>query len=706
MLRKAPPTCAHCACSQFYPHARLNYPPVVHTKSVNCSMEHRVVSPGMRGERMAMLCRRRARSLLCVSLILSLVLLTGFLYTAFSPTITESQSSGPPVANTGQIHRIRSKSCEIIDLALVVRGYGSCRDAALLIKSILLFRENPIRFHFLTDPKAKYILNTLLKTWHLYGVDYHFYDIDKRLVVQDKNGFYHDDANILFYDVLPHSVEKIIALKPTVLMSADIFHLWKMVHHMHKQGSVLSLVKVTSRSDEEFRTDVMLLDLKTMREKNWSKLWEKEYAKKSNSWTKSTLLSDLYKQHPNLFFLLNPGWNYRSNDVQPSTPCHEEQTVCARTSTGGSTLEKVLQEYDGNSLRLKHIGCETGPRFDQNALDYHANTSVYSPPCTDFMREGRLQRRTHPFYAGYSYDSTDPYDVTLLLHVTVDRLVSLLEPMCKHWEGPMSITIFMNDSEVSAFLDLISSSPIISSRQNIGYHIVYKEGTFMYYPINPLRIVALQNARTPYVFLNDMDFLPSFGLYSHLKETVKTLDLSHTVLVVPAFETLKDPKSFPFPRKKSALLKMIARNEVFQFHRDNFIRGHAPTDYSTWKQATRPYEIKWQPNYEPYLVVSVNITPLDMRFVGRNFNKESHTEELYYQRYKFYAVPDGFLLHLPHSPSSDAKTQKNNERHVECYLRRKAKWRAEKVLEYGYEPYMLRVYTLWNKLSSSYDTSL
>ena len=246
----------------------------------------------------------------------------------------------------------------------------------------------------------------------------------------------------------------------------------------------------------------------------------------------------------------------------------------------------------------------------------------------------------------------------------------------------------------------------ISSRQNIAYHIVYKEGLNMYYPINPLRIAAIQNTATGYVFMNDMDFLPSFGLYTYLKDTVGRLDLNHTVLVVPAFETFEHPKKFVFPEDKFALVKLVSKKRVFQFHRDKYICGHAPTDYPKWKKTNQLYEIQWQPQYEPYLVASRNITPLDPRFVSRHFNKVSHTEELYYQRYKFYVVPSEFILHLPHELSSDAKSQRTNERHSECYIRRRDEWRAEMVEQYGYEPYLLNVYKMWNRLSSSYETSL
>ena len=658
-----------------------------------------------------------------------IVVSTVFFYTT-SPTalgnsdITGEFSSDIIKGDASQMKTVRSGSCEIIDLAIVVRGYNSSRDATILLKSVLVFRKNPIRFHFIVDPIAKHILSTLMRTWHLYGVDYHFYDtfsIQRNLVREDKmqcTGI--DDVVLLLGDGLPCSAQKVIFLDPSVLVTADIFHLWMMFHDMHQHGSVLGIVKSgtpeTSR-EEEIRSEVMLIDCRGIREQRWLAPWKDALSKSSNHCNSSgeslitIALSYIYREHQGLFSLLNPGWNVCQGVCGESDdeiePCYRQQTVCARSfrkNTGDTDLKLLFQEYDGNLLCEKMIDCETSPEFDQNALDYRSKTLVYAPPCSDFLREGSQERRTHPFFLEYDHVSSDPNDVTLLLHGTLDRLLSLLEPMCRHWEGPVSIAVCLYDSEVSSFLNLISSSPIIRSRRNIGYHIVYKEGVF--YPSNPLRNVALQNARTPYVLFNDIDFLPSFGLYPYLKRTVSKFGLSKTVLVVPAFEVHTDPKTFIFPQSKSALLTMVAHHKVSQFHRKIYIRGHAPTDYPKWERATKPYKIQWQPSYEPYLVASANITPLDTRFISRNFNKVSFVEELYYQRYQFYVLPDGFILHLPHTLSSDAISEKANERQWECYSKRKNGWRADMVQKYGYEPYLVHVYKLWNRLSSSYETTL
>ena len=214
-------------------------------------------------------------------------------------------------------YKIRSSNCEVVELAVVVKGYNASRDAALLIKSVLLYRNNPIRWHFVVDTIAKHILSTLLRTWHLHGVAYKFYDIDKSLKSISDNTHLPvelDNPCQLFIDALPVSVEKVIALDPTVLLTADIFHLWEVFHSMKTHGSALGIVRSPTGSRGEFITGVMLLNLQSLREKRWSALWTHALSEAMESDTTGTLvsssiLSHLYTRHQSLFFVLNPGWN-------------------------------------------------------------------------------------------------------------------------------------------------------------------------------------------------------------------------------------------------------------------------------------------------------------------------------------------------------------------------------------------------------------
>ena len=55
-------------------------------------------------------------------------------------------------------------------------------------------------------------------------------------------------------------------------------------------------------------------------------------------------------------------------------------------------------------------------------------------------------------------------------------LLQMLETICKHWEGPISLALYMSDAEAQQFLRYAVESEILMSRKNVGYHIVYKDG--------------------------------------------------------------------------------------------------------------------------------------------------------------------------------------------------------------------------------------
>ena len=66
-------------------------------------------------------------------------------------------------------------------------------------------------------------------------------------------------------------------------------------------------------------------------------------------------------------------------------------------------------------------------------------------------------------------------DVTLVAQLSMDRL-QMLETLCKHWSGPISLALYMSDAEAQQFLSYALSSETLMGRKNIGYHIVYKDG--------------------------------------------------------------------------------------------------------------------------------------------------------------------------------------------------------------------------------------
>lgn len=78
------------------------------------------------------------------------------------------------------------------------------------------------------------------------------------------------------------------------------------------------------------------------------------------------------------------------------------------------------------------------------------------------------------YYLDYDYQPSE-YDVTLVAQLSMDRL-QMLETICRHWEGPISLALYMSDAEVQQFLRYAISSNILMSRKNVGYHVVYRDG--------------------------------------------------------------------------------------------------------------------------------------------------------------------------------------------------------------------------------------
>ncbi|CAG5848510.1 unnamed protein product [Menidia menidia] len=256
----------------------------------------------------------------------------------------------------------------------------------------------------------------------------------------------------------------------------------------------------------------------------------------------------------------------------------------------------------------------------------------------------------------------------------------MLEAICKHWEGPVSLALYLSDAEAQQFLRYAQASEVLAARTNVGYHVVYREGQF--HPVNLLRNVALRNARTPYVFLTDVDFLPMYGLYEYLRSVVQ-LDMAHSrkALVVPAFETLRYRLSFP--KSKAELLSMLDMGTLYTFRYHVWPKGHAPTNYAKWRTAVTPYRVEWEADFEPYVVVRRDCPEYDQRFVGFGWNKVSHVLELDAQEYDLMVLPNAFMIHMPHAPSFDISKFRSSSSYRHCLNTLKEEFHQDLSRKYG-----------------------
>ncbi|KAB0386564.1 hypothetical protein FD755_001520, partial [Muntiacus reevesi] len=253
--------------------------------------------------------------------------------------------------------------------------------------------------------------------------------------------------------------------------------------------------------------------------------------------------------------------------------------------------------------------------------------------CYEFRRERFTVHRTHLYFLHYEYEpASDNTDVTLVAQLSMDRL-QMLEAICKHWEGPVSLALYLSDAEAQQFLRYAQGSEVLMGRHNVAYHIVYKEGQF--YPVNLLRNVAMKHVGTPYMFLSDIDFLPMYGLYEYLRYHVWT-------------------------------------------------KGHAPTNFAKWRTATTPYQVEWEADFEPYVVVRRDCPEYDRRFVGFGWNKVAHIMELDAQEYEFIVLPNAYMIHMPHAPSFDITKFRSNKQYRICLKTLKEEFQQDMSRRYGF----------------------
>uniref|UniRef100_A0A672GHG2 LARGE xylosyl- and glucuronyltransferase 2 n=2 Tax=Salarias fasciatus TaxID=181472 RepID=A0A672GHG2_SALFA len=611
------------------------------------------------------------------------------------------------------------QKCELIHVACVCAGHNASRDVVTLVKSVLFHRRNPLHFHFITDTVANRILSSLFQSWMVPSVQVSFYDADelKSEVSWIPNKHYSGIYGLMkltLTKALPSDLSKVIVLDTDITFATDIAELWG-IFRKFTDKQVIGLVE--NQSDwylgnlwknhkpwpalgRGFNTGVILLYLERLRRIGWEQMWrltaERELMSMlSTSLADQDIFNAFIKQNPVLVHQLPCFWNVQLSDHTRSEQCYTEVSdlkvihwnspkklrVKNKHVEFFRNLYLTFLEYDGNLLRRELFGCPSQANPESVQLQTALEELDEDDQCYDFRRERLTVHRVHLYFLQYEYTPTeDDTDVTLVAQLSMDRL-QMLEAICKHWEGPISLALYMSDAEAQQFLRYAQASEVLKNRKNVGYHIVYKEGQF--YPVNLVRNVALKNANTPYVFLTDVDFLPMYGLYDYLRKSVVQLDMAHTkkALVVPAFETLRYRLSFP--KSKAELLSMLDMGTLYTFRYHVWPKGHAPTNYAKWRTATTPYKVEWEPDFEPYVVVRRDCPEYDQRFVGFGWNKVSHIMELDAQEYDLMVLPNAFMIHMPHAPSFDISKFRSSSSYRNCLNTLKDEFHQDLSRKYG-----------------------
>ena len=173
----------------------------------------------------------------------------------------------------------------------------------------------------------------------------------------------------------------------------------------------------------------------------------------------------------------------------------------------------------------------------------------------------------------------------------------------------------------------------------------------------------LQEAKTDFVFLVDVDFMPSSelalvargGMGSVIGESYRkylALCKCGAVLVVPAFEMDENQTSVPRTRRD---LETLWKQKIVKVFAEGYPKGHRRTNFRRWFNSSAPYVIQPENGFEPYIIALRTGLPLyDERFRGYGFNKVSHLHEVHYKGAVFIVLPDMFIIASKHEKSSSA----------------------------------------------------
>lgn len=627
--------------------------------------------------------------------------------------------------------------CKTINIASVVCGYNSTRSYYALLKSILFYRSDRVHLHIFSDEIAQTILKTLFKTWNVTDLDYSFYNIteyeqDVAWITSTHYSHRYGLIKLKIIDALvasTKSIDRAIVIDTDMLVLGNIARVWTEFDGSQDSLSPRSIGLVENQSDwylrmdsnmsrahrvwpaigRGFNTGLIVLDLKQMRQLNattgWSDMWKRA--------AESQLASELYtsladqdimnaiaRVHSELVLKLPCNLNLQLHDhSKVDKLCPSQRAADLRivhwnspnklqTSNPLARFYKNWQQtfvnWDGNLLRQSNCDASASNRIAANARHVEQSQSANDYLCADVRPSANETLRTYVYYVDFEYDPSE-HDVTLVVHLSIDRL-QVLHTLASHWPGPISAAIYLSEHDCSAFLESLRMSETLSSRKNIGYHLVFRDHG-LNYPINRLRNIALDNSITPYVFLSDVDFLPAHNLYEYLKQYIASASASvangvvidesrHGVdghdeflrrqaLVVPVFESSQ--YKFEFPAGKTELLQQISLGQVTMFREQLWPRGQAPTDYARWRTATRPYDVVWQLDYEPFIVTSRKHAPrFDERFVGFGWNKVEHAMRLAALGYEITVLPEAFAVHNFHSASFDIMKHRQSARYRGC----------------------------------------
>ena len=332
-------------------------------------------------------------------------------------------------------------------------------------------------------------------------------------------------------------------------------------------------------------------------------------------------------------------------------------------------------------------------------------------------QENFAQPKRMPFYKT-AHGGPSPPKVTICTQLTINRLTRL-DAMARSWQGPISAVMYIGyrgdrDQEMAELNEYWDQSDAL--RKFVDLHVVYKsekewftwEGMVVDpYPINLLRQIAVEYARTEYIMYAEGDMVPSPGGHDIIAfnwDKLLAMDDpaqhggTRAAITVPLYYTEICPDDLleEVPATKKALVEASNAYESDAIKNRKGGKGlrrmsrRYPNcldyDYDGWEAADPnnpdrlflPYdgkkpEFKYVPperhrtpggktytrnmnGQEPYFIIhKASMPPYDVLFWSRLGDKTTHVADIISQGFRFLIHRDVFFVNFADNNVRDRK---------------------------------------------------
>ncbi|XP_012285752.1 beta-1,4-glucuronyltransferase 1 isoform X2 [Orussus abietinus] len=299
---------------------------------------------------------------------------------------------------------------------------------------------------------------------------------------------------------------------------------------------------------------------------------------------------------------------------------------------------------------------------------------------------------------------SETHKVCLATQSSVERLHSIVQ-VAHHWTGPISLALYAaGDDEFEVlqrylaylrkcyapireriFVSLVLPKARLPRRQPRSFdipdseldcaspeyilkgllkripsqHNVWRAQNV--YPQNHLRNLARKNCQTDYVFLTDVDVIPSYNLTRTLDSFLRSSDTcDKCAYVIPTYEL---DTRIRFPQNKSELVRLAKKGLARPFHEKVFIHNQFATNFSKWILDVSPgffgnkdhlktgkvyvsHDVtNFELFYEPFYVAKDTVPSHDERFMGYGYTRNTQVYEMFVAGYQFKVLSPVFTGH-------------------------------------------------------------